>query len=78
MQFVSPQRPDDRGRYVRIEVTVGDVMALAETWYPAATARSWDRVDPSSATRHPPLLRSDSPRANPRAIAQQVAAGSVR
>ena len=55
--------------------TVGDVMALMETWYPAATAQSWDRVglivgDPASPVRS--ILLALDPTA---VIAQQAVAG---
>lgn len=55
--------------------TVGDVMALMETWYPAATAQSWDRVglivgDPASPVRS--ILLALDPTA---AIAAQAVAG---
>ena len=55
--------------------TVGDMMALMETRYPAATAQSWDRVglivgDPASPVRS--ILLALDPTA---AIAQQAVAG---
>ena len=55
--------------------TVGDVMALMESWYPAATAQSWDRVglivgDPAAPVRS--MLLALDPTA---AIAQQAVAG---
>lgn len=55
--------------------TVGDVMALMESWYPAATAQSWDRVglivgDPASPVRS--ILLALDPTA---AIAEQAVAG---
>ena len=55
--------------------TVGDVMDLMESWYPAATAQSWDRVglivgDPASPVRS--ILLALDPTA---AIAAQAVAG---
>ena len=55
--------------------TVGDVMALMESWYPAATAQSWDRVglivgDPAAPVRS--ILLALDPTA---AIADQAVAG---
>ena len=55
--------------------TVGDIMALMESWYPAATAQSWDRVglivgDPAAPVRS--MLLALDPTA---AIAQQAVAG---
>ena len=55
--------------------TVGDAMALMESWYPAATAQSWDRVglivgDPAAPVRS--MLLALDPTA---AIAQQAVAG---
>ena len=55
--------------------TVGDVMALMESWYPAATAQSWDRVglivgDPAAHVRS--ILLALDPTA---AIADQAVAG---
>ena len=55
--------------------TVGDVIALMESWYPAATAQSWDRVglivgDPAAPVRS--ILLALDPTA---AIAAQAVAG---
>ncbi len=55
--------------------TVGDVMALMESWYPAATAQSWDRIglivgDPAAPVRS--ILLALDPTA---AIADQAVAG---